>query len=55
VEVRVNGEALGRGQGGSRQEAEKQAALEALPVLRPRLGRATTTDDAGAPGAGIGA
>lgn len=56
VEVRVGGEALGRGAGHSRQEAEKQAALHALPALRARLGRThTATTDAGAPGAGIGA
>ncbi len=54
VEVRIGGVALGRGRGSSRQEAEKQAALVALPVLRERLGRNTSTD-AGAPGAGIGA
>ncbi len=57
VEVRVGGEALGRGTGNSRQEAEKQAALQALPLLRARLARITqdTTTDACAPGAGIGA
>jgi len=58
VEVRVGGEALGRGTGNSRQEAEKQAALQALPLLRARLAQTTenrTTDDTGATGAGIGA
>lgn len=57
VEVRVGGEAVGRGTGNSRQEAEKQAALQALTLLRARHDdpmRETTTD-AGAPGAGIGA
>ena len=37
VEVRIGGEALGRGDGSSKQEAEKEAAREALPVLRARL------------------
>lgn len=57
VEVRIGGEALGRGAGHSRQEAEKQAALQALPLLRARLRQtqSTTTDDAGATGVGIGA
>jgi ribonuclease III len=53
VEVRIGGAALGRGRGSSRQEAEKQAALVALPVLRERLSKTST--ETGAPGAGIGA
>ena len=52
VEVRIGGEALGRGAGNSRQEAEKQAALQALQLLHSRQ---THLNDAGAPGAGIGA
>ncbi|TAJ18282.1 MAG: ribonuclease III [Dehalococcoidia bacterium] len=57
VEVRVGGAAFGQGSGGSRQEAEKQAAMAALPALQQRLRRqtGTSTSDAGAPGAGIGA
>ena len=59
VEVRVGGTAVGRGRGGSRQEAEKQAALQALPGLRARTTQASardaSTDNAGASGAGIGA
>ena len=37
VEVRIAGVPLGRGGGSSKQEAEKAAAREALPVLRARL------------------
>lgn len=37
VEVRIAGETLGRGTGMSKQEAEKAAAREALPILRARL------------------
>ena len=37
VEVRLGGEVMGRGSGGSKQEAEKQAAREALIRLRARL------------------
>ncbi len=37
VEVRIGGEVLGHGSGASKQEAEKDAAREALPVLRARL------------------
>ena len=58
VEVRMDGVPLGRGRGGSRQEAEKQAALEALPVLRARRTDTTspsTTNNTGASGAGSGA
>jgi len=40
VEVRIGGETLGRGTGTSKQEAEKTAAREALPVLRSRLAAA---------------
>lgn len=46
VEVRLRGEAMGRGSGASRQEAEKAAAAEALPRLREHL--------AGTPGRGAG-
>lgn len=44
VEVRVGGETLGRGTGTSKQEAEKAAAREALPVLRARLTAAGAGD-----------
>ncbi len=37
VEVRIGGETLGHGSGTSKQEAEKEAAREALPTLRARL------------------
>ncbi len=37
VEVRIGGETLGHGSGTSKQEAEKAAAREALPILRTRL------------------
>ena len=37
IEVRVAGEVLGHGSGSSKQEAEKEAAREALPILRARL------------------
>jgi ribonuclease III len=37
VEARLGGETLGRGSGTSKQEAEKQAAREALPRLRVKL------------------
>ena len=37
VEVRLAGESLGHGSGSSKQEAEKEAAREALPVLRARI------------------
>lgn len=37
VEVLINGESLGQGDGTSKQQAEKEAAAEALAVLRTRL------------------
>jgi ribonuclease III len=37
VEVRLAGEVMGTGSGGSKQEAEKQAAREALTRMRARL------------------
>jgi ribonuclease-3 len=37
VAVHVDGEALGQGAGGSKQQAEKEAAAEALSALRARL------------------
>ncbi|MCA9848351.1 MAG: ribonuclease III [Dehalococcoidia bacterium] len=37
VEVYLQGEALGRGQAGTKQEAEKNAARQALPKVRARL------------------
>ena len=37
VAVEVGGEMLGRGEGASKQQAEKEAAMEALTVLRSRL------------------
>ena len=40
VEVRIAGESLGHGSGTSKQEAEKIAAREALPILRARLAAA---------------
>lgn len=47
VEVRIAGEALGRGRGSSKQEAEKAAAREALPLLRARLAADAATDHGG--------
>jgi len=47
VEVRIAGEALGRGSGTSKQQAEKEAAGEALATLRAR--------DAGGSGGAAGA
>jgi ribonuclease III len=37
VEVLINGESLGQGGGASKQQAEKEAAAQALAVLRKRL------------------
>jgi len=37
VEVLIDGESLGRGHGASKQQAEKEAAAEALAELRTRL------------------
>ncbi len=37
VEVLINGESLGQGGGASKQQAEKEAAAQALAVLRTRL------------------
>ena len=37
VEVRILGEAMGEGRGTTKQDAEKAAAREALPVLRARI------------------
>ena len=50
VEVLINGESLGQGGGASKQQAEKEAAAEALAVLRTRLkqidrGRAESSGD----------
>ena len=45
VEVRIGGETLGRGSGSSKQEAEKEAAREALPILRARLGGNVNAQD----------
>ena len=42
VEVRIAGEVLGHGDGTSKQEAEKEAAREALPILRARLADSTS-------------
>jgi len=39
VEVLINGESLGQGGGASKQQAEKEAAVQALAVLRTRLGQ----------------
>lgn len=39
VEVRLLGETLGVGRAGSKQEAEKEAARQALAAIRVRLGR----------------
>jgi ribonuclease-3 len=55
VEVRLGGEVMGRGSGGSKQEAEKQAAREALTRFRARLAGSEEHLDAAAdshPGAG---
>ncbi|MDA1009858.1 MAG: ribonuclease III [Chloroflexi bacterium] len=38
VEVRLGSEALGRGRAGTKQEAEKEAARQALPRVRAMLG-----------------
>ena len=46
VEVRLSGESLGHGSGSSKQEAEKEAAREALAILRARLAaNAASTGD----------
>lgn len=57
VEVYVRGQALGRGRAGTKQEAEKEAARQALPKVRAMLeprGDATDEGPAGIdqPGAG---
>ena len=39
VEVQLDGEVLGQGSGGSKQQAEKEAAAQALAALRLRLDR----------------
>lgn len=52
VEVRLRGETLGLGRAGSKQEAEKEAARQALATLRARLDAgAGRTSQAGADGA----
>jgi ribonuclease-3 len=50
VEVRLRGERLGTGRAGTKQEAEKEAARQALPQVRALLeqGRATGIDQPGA-------
>ena len=48
MEVRIDGRAVGRGQGATKQLAEKAAAREALAALRPA---AAGVADPAAPGA----
>ena len=57
VEALVNGESLGQGGGASKQQAEKEAAAQALAVLRTRLkridsgrGQQVAEREGGAPG-----
>ena len=45
VEVLINGESLGQGGGVSKQQAEKEAAAQALAVLRTRLGEIDVAGD----------
>ncbi len=55
VEVYLHGERLGRGRAGTKQEAEKEAARQALPRVREMLGRAGgpgASDRIDQPGAG---
>jgi ribonuclease-3 len=39
IEARIDGETVGTGRGSSKQQAEKEAAREALAVIRERLAR----------------
>jgi len=50
VEVRLGEEALGAGEGATRQQAEKEAAREALETLQARLGATDATRDVGGGG-----
>jgi len=52
VEVHLRGEALGRGQAGTKQEAEKNAARQALPKVRARLRELESAAGIDQPGAG---
>ena len=56
VEVRLGREVLGAGSGGSKQQAEKQAARQALEVLRARAGSAahTSTTASASTSGGVG-
>lgn len=47
VEVRLGGEALGSGEGANKQQAEKEAAREALETLQARLSAAGAEHDGG--------
>ncbi len=50
IEVRIDGEPVGEGQGSSKQQAEKAAARQALTVIRERLARQATAPSTPAPG-----
>lgn len=52
VEVRLGGETLGTGRAGTKQEAEKQAARQALPKVRARFAPHATESGINQPGAG---